>query len=756
MRINFILFFIISFNYAFGQTARERSVEISATVQESPPQINFNWTIDPNANFYNVYKKTTDSEDWGEPIATLSGTDTAYIDTDIQVGEAFEYAFFKKEFDLVRDTFCIPPDTEVKFSITDMYGIGLCCNFNFGFYRIEACGDIIAEGSDFEWSDEHYFTVCNSGSACTDVVITIAPDIFPNSTSWVLTDNQTNVEIGTSGNVGDFIDERPKYGFIYAGIKVPAIENQGKILLLIDDEYSAPLAMEIDRLKNDLIADGWQVIIQEANKNDLVTDVKSSILDVYNQNPDLTSLFILGHVPVPYSGDIFPDTHNENHQGAWSADSYYAELDGIWTDEVVNITTGFFERNHNIPGDGKFDQDSIPTGKLELQYGRVDLYDMNVFALDEIELTRRYLNKDHLWRSGEIEVERRALIDDNFNQQFAAPAASGWRNFAPMFGASNIDDDLDYFSTLSDHTYLWSYGCGGGSHVSADGIGTSTDFANDSLLTIFTMLFGSQFGDYDNDNNFLKAPLASGLTLSNCWAGNPPWTFHHMAMGYPIGYAARATQNSNGLYHPGPQLVHSSLMGDPTLKMHIVKPPLAFEAFQTSDNLVHFNFQASLDPEVLGYYFYRRSDLNDPFERISSNIVEAPETFTDLPPFNGDFYYMLRAVKLETSGSGTYYNLSPGIIDTSNFFVDVENLSINNTIEIAPNPNKGIFELSFNKGLSYDWYIEILNTEGSQLIEQSILQKQSTLINLSDFPNGLYLVKIRTAEGIIVRKIIKQ
>ena len=102
--------------------------------------------------------------------------------------------------------------------------------------------------------------------------------------------------------------------------------------------------------------------------------------------------------------------------------------------------------------------------------------------------------------------------------------------FRPCFGAENIDD-LDYFTSMRSNSFLWSYGCGSGTHMSSAGIGTTADFANDSLLTVFTMLFGSQFGDWDNDNNFLKAPLASGLTLSNVWAGNPPWQFHQMADG---------------------------------------------------------------------------------------------------------------------------------------------------------------------------------------------------------------------------------
>ncbi len=735
--------------YLFSQNARERSVELSATVQESPPQIQLNWPSDPNATFYKVYRKNINDDSWGLPIADLPGSATTYIDTNVSIGQAYEYGFFKKEFDLVQDTFCVPPGTNLKFAISDMYGIGLCCNFNFGFYRISACDQVIAEGSDFGWYNEEYFQVCDNGQSCTEVVITIAPDIFPNSTSWVLSNDQTSEVIGSSGPAGTFIDERPKYGFIYAGIKAPALETPGKILLMIDDEYLAPLSNEIETLKQDLIAEGWIVLIRYTNKNTTVNAVKSQILEVYQSHPDLRSLFLIGHIPVPYSGNIYPDTHSENHQGAWSADTYYGELDGNWTDQSVDITTAFFPRNHNIPGDGKFDQDSIPTGKMELEVGRIDFFDMSFFQANEIELTRRYLNKNHLWRSGKIDVKRRALVDDNFNAQFAAPAASAWRNFAPMFGSENIHE-LDYFETMRDESYLWSYGCGSGTHISVDGVGTTQDFANDSLLTVFTMQFGSQFGDWDNDNNFLKAPLASGLTLTNVWAGNPPYNFHHMALGHTIGYSVRATQNTNGVYHPGPQLVHTALLGDPTLRMHIVKPPLSFEPEQRFNSEIKFHYSPSPDPEVMGYYIYRSTNPDGGFERISPQLLTDPSTFTDIPPYNGQFYYMLRAIKLEQSASGTYYNLSPGIIKLTDFFVSTAERPIEQSLKIFPNPTSDHLMLQLDQrypmDIGDDLRIEIINTNGQ--IQKSFNHlHDNQMLDLQGLANGVYFLNIYSKKG---------
>ena len=71
---------------------------------------------------------------------------------------------------------------------------------------------------------------------------------------------------------------------------------------------------------------------------------------------------------------------------------------------------------------------------------------------------------------------------------------------------------------------------------------------NDSLSSVFTMLFGSYFGDWNYQNAFLRMPLTQGNTLTNAWAARPNWHFYHMAMGENIGYSTKLTQNTSSLY----------------------------------------------------------------------------------------------------------------------------------------------------------------------------------------------------------------
>lgn len=660
--IGILLFLFPQYLFSQMPSAEERSVQLSATVENDPAKINLTWKQDAGATKYIVYRKSLEANSWGDPIANLPGSATSYIDEDVVVGVGYEYAFFKEDFAPRIDTVCIPTGTEVKFTINDMYGIGLCCSFGLGYYEVKNCDIVQATGDDFGLNASSVFTTCDNGSGCSDVIITMKTDMFENSTSWVLSNNLTGEVYLNSGAVGSFVKPRPEYGFIYAGIELPAIEDRGIILLLVENSLTTPLAAEIEELKMDYIKDGWRVIQREVDATENPTDVRTMIQNLYTTESELKSVFILGHVPIAYSGDIFPDTHFEL-RGAYPADCFYGEMNGTWTDQTVNNTTANFDIYHNVVGDGRFDQSIIPTGEVELAVGRVDFFDMPAFGSSNQDLIQQYLQKNHSFKMREFQPVRRALIDNNFNQSFAAPAASGFRNFSTMFGADSIFN-LDYFTTMEDESYLWSYGCGGGSIVSSMGVGSTSDFVTSDLQNVFTMLFGSQFGNWAYPNDFLRAPLASGQTLTNVWAGNPPWTFHHMAMGYPIGYSTLKTQNGNdGLYlGNGAQLVHVALMGDPTLRMHMVAPSTKI-TFLPGPDSIDLTWDEPLDEDIYGYNIYRADSLYGKFERLNDDVL-MDTFFTDTVPLTGENWYMVRTVKLENTASGSYFNLSLGRVDS--------------------------------------------------------------------------------------------
>jgi hypothetical protein len=462
------------------------------------------------------------------------------------------------------------------------------------------------------------------------------------------------------------------YGYINSGIEVPETDFRGGLILIVDSTIIDSLKPEISRLITDIEGDGWSVVRHDVLRTAGVQHVKSLIVNDYNSYPGVRSVFLLGHVPVPYSGNLNPDGHAD-HLGAWPADVYYGDINGVWTDVSVN-STGSPPRTQNVPGDGRFDQSQVP-GVVELEVGRVDLANLSAFAFTEIQLLKKYLDKDHDYRKKIFVPERRAVIDDNFGYfSSEAFAASAHKNFSSLVGTSSVTS-ADYFTTLSGGSYLWSYGCGGGSYTSAGGVGTTANFAASNLQGVFTMLFGSYFGDWDINNNFLRAPLAQGKVLTNMWSGRPHYALHHMALGENIGYSLVQTQNNAGfLYYGSPtsingKWIHNALMGDPTLRNNVVAPANSVVATRVGPHC-HITWNASTDPGIVGYNIYMKNDSADQFTRLNFTPVSTTSFTDECMIYKGVYSYMVRAVKLEQTPAGSYFNMSEGISDTALNMID--------------------------------------------------------------------------------------
>lgn len=538
-----------------GQAAFQRSVMLEAKVNNNPPSIQIKWNQYADATNYVIYRRNKNAASWSTPVKTLTKTDTAWTDTNVEIGKAYEYR------------------------------------------------------------------------------------VLRNGTPYTA------------------------YGYIFAGIELQPEAYRGKVIVLVDSLLVPALDNEISQYLGDLRGEGWIPLYKVVPNNMPVTQVKSIIKEFYNLDPSKTrALFLIGHIPVPYSGDLNPDGHPD-HLGAWPADGYYGDVNGDWTDEIINDAAASDPRNRNIPGDGKFDQTYFPT-PVELEVGRVDFHDLPAFADDEVELVQKYFKKAHAFRTKAFSPMRRGLLQDNFGGYAEGFSQNGYKNFSAMFGIGKVDVK-EYRNTLLNESYIWSYGCGGGNYVSASGINSSFNLATDSLQTVFTMLFGSYFGDWDSQNNFLRSALASGQTLSNAWAARPNWQFHHMALGETIGYAAKLAMNNNSSnYDPGygSQFVHISLLGDPTLVQYPIRPMQNLAIAEMSGN-VNLSWDAYTD-NYDHYELFRRFSASDPFvllKKLNAGTVSYVDSCVTKDKY---VEYSIRASALESSASGTFYVLSQGAINS--------------------------------------------------------------------------------------------
>ena len=491
-----------------------------------------------------------------------------------------------------------------------------------------------------------------------------------NSNLTTVTDNSV-----TEGQIYEYsilrsLNNISAYGYAHVAINANPVDSRGKILIFVDTVTADALGVELVRLKNDLRGDGWWPIPFHTGPSSTVQSIKNQILASYNEDPaNVKAVLLLGSIPVPYSGNSAWDGHTPDHTGAWPSDAYYAELNGIWTDATVDNAVPNRDANKNIPGDGKFDQSYLPS-TVELQVGRVDFSKIDAAAFgaaDHVGLMKRYLDKNHRWRIGDYTVENKALVDDNFGY-FGGEAfgSNGFRNAYPLVGEANIVE-TDFFEGTETQSYLLGYGCGGGNYNGAGGVGSSSNFATDSINIVFSSLFGSYFGDWDFESNpFMPSALASrGGILTCSWAGRPHHFYQALASGETIGYCTKETMNAqfNSAYPPssGRGGAHVALLGDPTLRAHVVKPATNLVLSDLNCQSVELSWTASVDT-VAGYHVYRAPSQDGPYTRLSTNLI-TDTNFNDNNPIPDTLYYQVRAIKnVSAPGGGVYANNSIGPI----------------------------------------------------------------------------------------------
>jgi hypothetical protein len=478
-------------------------------------------------------------------------------------------------------------------------------------------------------------------------------------------------------------------GHLWSGAGIPPLEDRGRLILIVDDTMSTPLAAEIGRLIQDLTGDGWAVARSDVSRTASVVQVRAAIKALYDQDPaNSRAVFLLGRVPVPYSGVICPDGHYDpppeaHSRGAYPADVYYGDMDGVWTDSTVNYTLANIDgaRNHNIPGDGKFDQSLIAGDTLpELVVGRVNLANMGGVAngVSETDLLRRYLDRHHEFRhrSGRFAtLGERAMVDDNFGDFFGlAFAASGWASGVALFGNGGVSAQPDWVATLRDHDYLLAYGCGPGSPTGAGNVSVSGDFRDTRSRAVFNLLFGSFFGDWDSANNYLRAPLvgtAESHGLISLWSGLPRWQLFPLAAGGTVADAYRHVifelNQPGGPFPPtdeswsNPDQTHIAIMGDPVLRLQPAKPVTGLSATVDGTGVSLSWTNPAGETGALGCRVYRSDSPTGPFTRIGSQTAPGAMGFADTVPAAGTWHYMVRAIKEQSTASATYENPAQGI-----------------------------------------------------------------------------------------------
>jgi hypothetical protein len=395
---------------------------------------------------------------------------------------------------------------------------------------------------------------------------------------------------------------------------------------------------------------------------------------------EVQTVILFGHLPVPYSGNNTSahDGHYNSppHNGTWPADMYYSSSKSIvWPDELsVTKPPPYYSWNVNNPNDGKFDLDYIDCGNYLFPIGRIYLGDMPAFAPEtETTLLRKYLKKDHEFRNGKREYPRRALYDFA-NGRLKGSEGGMLRSMYSFCKEFPKSGSGIVVPTLMWQKYLWANVYGSAEFQQIYYAIRTSDFRGPMKAPFYSM-YGSFFGDWDNTDNLLRAPLCGSDGLANMWYGAvngicQSMALHPMAAGETIGAALLHSQNypqmfleMNGDLPTGYTSLYVSLMGDPTLRLHNLAPPSDLRVSEMESGLVSLEWKASphegIPGDGEGYYIYRAASMRGPFDLINPTPVTAHNFVT--AEDNTHPFYMVRFCKLESdTAAGSYYNLSEG------------------------------------------------------------------------------------------------
>jgi hypothetical protein len=183
-------------------------------------------------------------------------------------------------------------------------------------------------------------------------------------------------------------------GFRASGFDLPDRAGED-VLLVVAASLETPLAPELAQFAADLAGEGFDVS-QVTMTGGTVEDLRFML----QSQSELDGVILIGNLPSAWYEDTWSDAPHEE----FPMDLFLMDLNGTWSDG---------------DGDGKYDSH---TGNRapEIWTGRIDAHAMEMGS--EIQMLRDYFAKNHLYRTGVLQVPGRGLtfIDDDWSYYYGA------------------------------------------------------------------------------------------------------------------------------------------------------------------------------------------------------------------------------------------------------------------------------------------------------------------------------------------------
>jgi mannan endo-1,4-beta-mannosidase len=175
--------------------------------------------------------------------------------------------------------------------------------------------------------------------------------------------------------------------------------------------------------------------------------------------------------------------------------------------------------------------------------------------------------------------------------------------------------------------------------------------------------------------------------------------------------------------------VYSAIQSTDTNTMNVI----AMNKDYDSTLIANFNITANTTFNKVKIYAFNQTDTN--IQYIGSKPVIGNSFSYTIPQLS--VYHFVFSDSTVTTGINIINNLD--------------------NIAIYPNPSTGIYTITFDKTTNENLTIEVMDITG-KTIKTLVVKSDigSTQLNLQDLPNGVYITRISSANGVIMKKLIKE
>ena len=343
------------------------------------------------------------------------------------------------------------------------------------------------------------------------------------------------------------------------------LSKKDSVAIFVDSDTYLSLQTEIERLRADIANDlGVRVLVFADSWSD-IESIKAILIDRYTRD-GLVGAILVGEIPTAF--------FEYQDSGATPTDWYFQDLSDKFIDSDED---GKFEREHYMAETDVTMRD-IWTGRLKPPLGR----------LEGIEMLRRYLDRNHKYRTGDLEYDRKMLYFGSVAINQDGMSEQDYFNLVDQIddytGLYDSDADVNaiyepclpmqkdtYLSELSN-SYEFVFVNIHGS-ATTQWLGGSTSVYHNEVRdarpgALFSVLASCSNGDFTRENYFAGWCLFGGNSLAVM--GNSVVT---MLVGggsiefledyIPLGVGV----TFGDMYRNDQSFIVSHLFGDPTLAL---------------------------------------------------------------------------------------------------------------------------------------------------------------------------------------------